>query len=448
MTSLALWCTVLVFAFLSQPQNPPGLEGAWRGTLNTGVADLSLLLTVEKSGDHYSGKLNSLDQGSIIPADTIRVDGDSVHLEFKAIKGTFDGKFDAGHTTLTGTWTQGKPFPLVFTRDNQAGVAPKPGHEVDVEIPIAPTAFPGGGKTHLVYELRVTNSGPAEINLKQIDVLGDGPLASFTGHDLGRMVNSTRIASGSRGLAYVWVTLADNAAVPARIRHKLTFDSRTFEGVEIAVSTAPMPVLGPPLRGEGWLAMNGPHNESAHRRALLPIGGTSWIAQRFAIDWVQVGSNSQTYTGDRKDNKNYHAYGAEALAVADAVVVTTKDGIPQNVPGDSSRAVPMTIETIGGNHIILDLGQGRYAFYAHLQPGSLRVKEGDHVKRGQVLALVGNSGNSTEPHLHFHVSDGNSPLASEGVPYVLESFEVRGKDKQYEKRERQLPLSGDMVKFD
>src|ERR1022692_3595814 len=229
MTSLGLCCMVALLAFLPQAlpasQDTSGLEGAWRGSLNTGVADLSLLLTVEKSGESYTGKLNSLDQGSIIPADTIRVDGDSVHLEFKAIKGAFDGKFDAGHTTLTGTWTQGKPFPLVFTRDNQAGVAPKSGHEVDVEIPIAPTAFRGGGKTHLVYELRVTNSGPAEINLKQIDVLGDGPLASFTGHDLGRMVNSTRIASGSRGLAYVWVTLADNAVVPAKIRHKLTFDN-------------------------------------------------------------------------------------------------------------------------------------------------------------------------------------------------------------------------------
>jgi murein DD-endopeptidase MepM/ murein hydrolase activator NlpD len=181
---------------------------------------------------------------------------------------------------------------------------------------------------------------------------------------------------------------------------------------------------------------------------LLPIGGSTWIAQRFAIDWVQVGSDSATYTGDRKDNKSYHAYGSEVLAVADAVVVTTKDGIPQNVPGENSRAVPMTIETIGGNHIILDLGQGRYAFYAHLQPGSLRVKVGDHVTRGQVLALLGNSGNSTEPHLHFHVSDRNSPLASQGVPYVLESFALRGKDKRYEKREKQLPLAGDMVRFD
>jgi hypothetical protein len=447
-----LWSIVAVFAFLPQAlpdsQNPPGLEGAWRGSLNTGVGELSLLLTIEKSGDRYAGKLNSIDQNSIIPADTIRVDGDSVHLEFKAVKGTFDGKFDAGHSTLTGTWTQGGALPLVFTRDAEAGIAPKPGHEIEVEVAVPPTAFRGGDKTQLVYELRITNSSSADVNLKQIDVLGDAPLASFTGHDLSRMLNSTRIASGARVLAYVWVPLEDNGAIPAKIHHKLTFDTRTVEGAEVAVAAKPLPVLGSPLHGEGWLAVNGPNNGSVHRRAVTPIGGTSWIAQRFAIDWVQVGSDSATYTGDRKNNKSYHAYGAEVLAVADAVVETIKDGIPQNVPGENSRAVPITLETIGGNHIILNLGQGRYAFYAHLQPGSLRVKVGDHVTRGQVLALVGNSGNSTEPHLHFHVSDRNSPLASEGMPYVLESFGLRDKDKKYEKREKQLPLAGDMVKFD
>jgi murein DD-endopeptidase MepM/ murein hydrolase activator NlpD len=68
---------------------------------------------------------------------------------------------------------------------------------------------------------------------------------------------------------------------------------------------------------------------------------------------------------------------------------------------------------------VLDLGGGTYAFYAHLQPGSLRVKNGDRVTRGRVLGLLGNSGNSTEPHLHFHVSDGMSPLGSEGLPYTI-----------------------------
>jgi murein DD-endopeptidase MepM/ murein hydrolase activator NlpD len=81
--------------------------------------------------------------------------------------------------------------------------------------------------------------------------------------------------------------------------------------------------------------------------------------------------------------------------------------------------------------VIVDIGSGRYAFYAHLQPGSPRVKVGDRVRRGQVLGLVGNSGNSTEPHLHFHLSDGNSPLGSEGVPYGYETFEVVGRCQSF-----------------
>jgi murein DD-endopeptidase MepM/ murein hydrolase activator NlpD len=145
-------------------------------------------------------------------------------------------------------------------------------------------------------------------------------------------------------------------------------------------------------------------NNSGHRRALIPVGGKAHIAQRFAIDWVQKRESGQTWVTDQLKNENYRCYGAEALAVADGVVVAVKDGIPQNIPGATSRAVPITLETVGGNHVILDLGQGRYAFYAHLQPGSLRVNVGDKVRRGQVVGLVGNSGNSTEPHLHFHIA--------------------------------------------
>ena len=103
-----------------------------------------------------------------------------------------------------------------------------------------------------------------------------------------------------------------------------------------------------------------------------------------------------------------------------------KDGIPENVPGINSRAVPITLEMpLAGNHVILDIGGGRFAFYAHLQPGSLRVKLGDKVRRGQVLGLVGNSGNSTEPHLHFHIENVQiRPWAPEGFHlYSLASFQ-------------------------
>jgi len=81
------------------------------------------------------------------------------------------------------------------------------------------------------------------------------------------------------------------------------------------------------------------------------------------------------------------------------------------------------METVGGNHVILDLGGGQFAFYAHLQPGSLRVKLGDKVKTSQVVGLLGNSGNSTAPHLHFHLTDASSPLGAEGLPFVFEEYE-------------------------
>jgi murein DD-endopeptidase MepM/ murein hydrolase activator NlpD len=171
---------------------------------------------------------------------------------------------------------------------------------------------------------------------------------------------------------------------------------------------------------------------------------------------VQLREDGRTWTGDQLKNESYRAYGAEALAVANATVVAVKDGIPENVPGPTSRAVPITLETVSGNHVILDLGQGQYAFYAHLQPGSLRVKAGDKVKRGQVLGLVGNSGNSTEPHLHFHTSNKNSPLSSEGLPYVLDSFEIQGKgwgwkpsgkDSPVERRRLEIPLQDSVVRF-
>jgi murein DD-endopeptidase MepM/ murein hydrolase activator NlpD len=82
---------------------------------------------------------------------------------------------------------------------------------------------------------------------------------------------------------------------------------------------------------------------------------------------------------------------------------------------------------VGGNHIVVDMGAGHFAFFAHLQPGSQRVKRGDRVKSGQIIALLGNSGNSTEPHLHFHMSDGVSPLGAEGIPYAVPAFEVVGR---------------------
>src|SRR4030095_11727688 len=269
------------------------------------------------------------------------------------------------------------------------------------------------------------------------------------------------IGGGMRAVVYSWVTLDAGDAAPPVLQHQLTFkvaswpEEMSLSIPGVAVASKPI-VISPPLAGDGWLAANGPANTSGHRRAMIPVEGGVHIAQRFAIDWVQLWPEGGTFKGDRLDNKNYRCYGTEALAVADGIVVAVKDGIPENVPGANSRAVPITLETVGGNHVIIDLGGGRYAFYAHLQPGKIRVKVGDKVKRGQTVGLVGNSGNSTEPHLHFHISDANSPLGSDGLPYVFPSFEVQGKgwgwkptgpSASTEKRVNEMPLENEVVWF-
>jgi len=153
-------------------------------------------------------------------------------------------------------------------------------------------------------------------------------------------------------------------------------------------------------------------------------------------------------SGDAQQNASYPQFGADAIAAADAKVVHVQDGMPEGTPG--SFAPGVTATNADGNAVILDLGDGRFALYAHLQPGSIRVREGDGVERGQVLGLVGNTGNSDAPHLHFHVMDGPSPLASNGVPYGIDAFTVSGRavsasDLDDELKKADLPVKVDRL---
>lgn len=348
---------------------------------------------------------------------------------------------------------------------------------VELRVPKPPTVASGDGASFLAYELHVTNFTPGTLALRRVEVLGeDGRVVqaladSALGRALARpgvspapaLLERARIGGGLRAVVFLWVPV-DPRTPPARLRHRVSLAAGTgdtasvqaVEGETIPVD-ADVAVIGPPLRGGGWLAANGPAPESGHRRGLVPVDGVAAVAQRFGIDYLIVNEAGATFSGDRERNESYFAEGAEALAVADGVVAATKDGIPENVPGVNSRAVPITLETVGGNHVVIDIGRGRYAFYAHLKPGSLRVKPGDRVTRGQVVGLVGNSGNSTEPHLHFHVSDGTSPLAAQGVPYVFETMLLEGRcrrliaectrhDRPVERR-REMPMANMIVRF-
>jgi len=115
------------------------------------------------------------------------------------------------------------------------------------------------------------------------------------------------------------------------------------------------------------------------------------------------------------------------IAVADGTVVATRNDLPEQPPGKLPANLP--IDQADGNFVVLDIGGGAFALYAHMQPGSVRVVAGAKVKRGDMLGKVGNTGNTSAPHLHFHVMDGPSPLTSNGIPYVIDRFTIRAIDK-------------------
>jgi murein DD-endopeptidase MepM/ murein hydrolase activator NlpD len=138
-----------------------------------------------------------------------------------------------------------------------------------------------------------------------------------------------------------------------------------------------------------------------------------------------VNAGGTIYSGPREKLESYAIFGQPALAVADAVVASVVDGQPEQTPGKYPTNIPLA--DADGNCVILDLGDHRYALYAHLQPGSIKVHRGDHVKLGQVLGLVGDSGNSIVPHLHFQVTAGPSSMASNGLPYEIRDFQITGR---------------------
>jgi len=332
-------------------------------------------------------------------------------------------------------------------------------------------------RRHLVYEIVVDNRAGARMALRRLDVrapAAKAPVATFGARALAGMLvmvdrggpaSRATLMPGERGVLFLDVALPARARVPARLVHRFRLSSPGLDGgreravtaAETRVDLRPPIVVGPPLLGAGLGDVVGCCGPSDHTRAVNEIGGHPFLAQRFAIDFVRLRGGS-TYSGDPGRNRSYLLYGAPVLAVAPGRVVGMRNDLPQSVPGTEPK---VTLETAAGNRVVEDLGGGRFALYAHLQPGSVRVRAGQPVRRGAVLGLVGNSGASTEPHLHFHVMDGPggpSALAANGLPYVFDRLRLVARVPNLalprvvpptppRLRVRELPLQGDILAF-
>ena len=228
-----------------------------------------------------------------------------------------------------------------------------------------------------------------------------------------------QLATGETVIVFLTIALEDRARGVQSLKHRLFTADASIEGAITSAAGVKLLELGPPLQGGPWAAKSGAaKNDSHHRRQFMVLGGSVTLSNRCAIDWART-ENDASFKGPEDDIRSYLSYESHVLAVANGQVVAVRDGIPDNKPGHvGAEALKLTLETIVGNFVVLDLGHGEFAYYAHLQPGSLRVKVGQRVKRGEIIALVGNLGSSFEPHLHFEVTTSPVAMRGEGVPYV------------------------------
>ena len=318
---------------------------------------------------------------------------------------------------------------------------------LQVEAPGAPQFVHGSdGREHVEYDLVITNVFTAEATLKSLEVRGDGrrllvlrgaALAAVTLPPFGS-APTARIAPAATVVTLVDIALPRSAgrAVPTRVTNRIQYaipaDARFRSLIGSTTVTAPRlrtdqrapVVIAPPLRGSGWVDLNGCCSDptSPHRSTVLSQNGTYVTPEIFAIDWIRL-VDGRLYTGDGKHNGDWPAYGAPLYAVADGTVVSTVNNLPDIPP----RAVPNLTgpQEYGGNSVCIKIGQHRYAVYAHLQPGSVRVRRGQRVRTGQIIGLLGNSGNTSAPHLHFGIQDQPDAL-SKSEPFEIDRFTLQG----------------------
>lgn len=340
-----------------------------------------------------------------------------------------------------------EPSPLVI---KAAGGAP---------IPVTGT----DNKVHMAYELEVLNFSPRPATLDRLETLDGGPsgrvVASVEGTALADRTilvvdvgpNPTaEIPPGRSALILVDDTYNTKAEVPKTVTPRLTATfgpptpeyenlgrffpegTKTLLGPPVSRGSGTPVVIGPPLAGGGWLAANGCCTLNSHRGTMVPMGGRINAGERYGIDWNKVdldakpppGRVAASYRGDPTKNEDYFAYGQPLLAVANGTVVTVVSDQRDAAPGETIPG--LTMATAGGNVVTIDIGGGVFAFYAHMAPGSATVKVGDRVTRGQVIGKLGNSGNTSEVHLHFQLQASRAVFVGDNVPFEIDKLSFVG----------------------
>lgn len=352
------------------------------------------------------------------------------------------------------------------------------GPRVEVVCPFSPIPVKIAGDRVLAYELHVTNFDKVPLRMTRVDIYSDQQESQFSQSILapdllGIMVEvgangaenqPDLIAPGRRAILFMWIKIALNKPFPQTLHHRIVFHSdngsqasedagnaAVLNDFLVSVSRRAVPILNPPFHNGVWVAGDGPANDSPHRRSFLAIDGQVHAPERFASDWVKVGSNGDSKHGNSR-NEDYWDFGEPVLAVTNGEVTDLKDGIADNVPHVPPKEI--TLDNILGNYVILKIAPSTFVTYAHLKNGSIQVALHQHIQQGVQIGLVGDTGQATAPHLHLEVTNGNSGLESEGIPFVFSHFTDLGPGTTYENdkhpskpRQDILPQKDEVVAF-
>jgi Peptidase family M23 len=338
------------------------------------------------------------------------------------------------------------------------------------------------GRVHLVYEISLLSLAPRlDVQSLAVRAQSGGTLLRINGARITTVMTNTAneptrsLGPGEGGRLWLDVALRRGSPAPRALVHHLSVRAFppapaqpltfTFDGARTRVSRRHAIALAPPLRGRRCVNINGCCGLSPHRTGINPIDGRLFLSQRFAIDFLPIDRQGRAFVGDIARNESFLGFRDPVYAVADARVVSARNNLRENTPPVEPLPETLTPATALGNNVVLRLRDGRFALYAHLHTGSVRVHRGQRVHLGQLLGRVGNTGESGAPHLHFHVSDGPEPLASDGLPYVFDRFTLTGTVTNLDQfltgttsavvrslrpasaRRRQLPLQSTVLDF-
>lgn len=293
------------------------------------------------------------------------------------------------------------------------------------------------------------SSAPIVIESLRFDLIsGDG--ASLSGHYAGE------------ALIRLFDSSVDRRRIEPAVAKSLTLGPDERKAVTDIFLNAPEGFFGDTLNVELQYQSDGntaiARSRSAMQRSAgfagrLPFDGTWYVAaehghldahrrvavEMFAYDFLQIGANGRSYQRDGSRNSDYFAYGKKVLAAHDGVVAAVRNDVAENPPGTTNTKSP------SGNAVILDHGNGHFGYYAHLRPGSISLKAGAKVAAGDVLGEVGNSGDATEPRLHFHVMSSANIDEAEAIPVTFQNWKTQAHSPSPILRESGLLPRGEFV---